>query len=73
VRSCASVLVIPRRKTALVEAFHEGDGHGWSWSSMGGHGGARRRGERGGRARGEREGARLGGTAGGGAPWGVAA
>jgi hypothetical protein len=61
-------LVIPQRKTALVEAFHEGDDHGRSWSSIGGHGGARRRGERGGRGKG-----RGGRGWGVGAPWGVAA
>jgi hypothetical protein len=39
------------------------DGHGWTLSSMAGHGGAHRRGERGGR--GEGEGVAVGGATGG--------
>jgi hypothetical protein len=34
---CASVLIIPRSKSSLVEALHERGGHGRSWSSMTGN------------------------------------
>jgi hypothetical protein len=54
-RSCASILVVPRRKMTLVRALHGGQPwpefelHGWSWESL------PERGERGkGRGRGGR-------------------
>jgi hypothetical protein len=62
-RSCASILVVPQRKTALVSALHgkqpwpELEFHGKH------HGGARRGGERGGRRGAARGGRAIGGLA----------
>jgi hypothetical protein len=61
-RSCASILVIPQRKTALVEAFHEGGGHDRAqakWTATGAHS------EREGRGNGKGERGTARGAAGG--------